>query len=147
MTYCLIIYKRPSLTMKKVIATSFADPKDVDRYNKVLAETGSEKAALQAGDNGVGAWGDITATEEEAICALPPEVIKEKWGSLKQAKRKPVAVKYADVVVTGVLGDIMPSVKSIKNGAGIDLNPGFAIRLGLKPPFKTDVEWEWGDGG
>jgi hypothetical protein len=38
----------------------------------------------------------------------------------------------------------MPYRANIKNGAGIDLNPGFANAFGVTPPFMLHgVEWEW----
>jgi len=37
----------------------------------------------------------------------------------------------------------MPWRKNIKNGAGIDLNPGFAKAFGLKSPFMVRAEWAW----
>jgi len=37
-----------------------------------------------------------------------------------------------------------PHRANIKNGAGIDLNPGFAKAFGLTPPFKiAGVQWDW----
>jgi len=39
----------------------------------------------------------------------------------------------------------MPTKKAnIKNGAGIDLNPGFAKAFNVTPPFMLkNVQWEW----
>jgi hypothetical protein len=38
----------------------------------------------------------------------------------------------------------MPHKGHITNGAGIDLNPGFAKAFGLTPPFLVPgVQWDW----
>jgi hypothetical protein len=38
----------------------------------------------------------------------------------------------------------MPKKQNIKNGAGIDLNPGFAKAFGVTPPFMLkNVQWDW----
>ncbi len=37
--------------------------------------------------------------------------------------------------VIGEVRDTMPHKAKIKNGAGIDLNPGFAKAFGLRPQF------------
>jgi hypothetical protein len=132
--------------MPTVIATSFADPADVVAYKKAIAEGKSEREALKVGDNGVGKWGDFTATEAAPMCALPPEDWRSKWGPGNKARGKKVAVTYKGKTVVGELRDTMPSKVNIKNGAGIDLNPGFAKALGLKPPFKVSgVRWEWAE--
>jgi hypothetical protein len=130
--------------MPIVIATSFADPKDVAAYEQVIAEGKAEQEALAIGDNGIGAWGDNTARDDVPMCALPPEDWLAKWGSGTQARGKQVAVTYQGQTVIGELRDTMPHKANIKNGAGIDLNPGFAKAFGLTPPFKlSGVEWEW----
>jgi hypothetical protein len=46
--------------------------------------------------------------------------------------------------VIGELRDTMPHKADISNGAGIDLNPGFAKAFGVRPPFMLrGVKWEW----
>jgi hypothetical protein len=55
-----------------------------------------------------------------------------------------VAVTFKGKTVIGELRDTMPRKAHIKNGAGIDLNPGFAKAFGLTPPFLVaGVRWEW----
>lgn len=130
--------------MPVVTASSFADPKDVAAYKKAIAEGKSEAQALKVGDNGIGAWGDNTAQDTIPMCALPPEDWKAKWGSGKNARGKKVAVTYKGKRVVGELRDTMPKKANITNGAGIDLNPGFAKAFGVTPPFMLkNVEWEW----
>jgi len=74
--------------MPIVIATSFADPEDVARYKKAIADGKTEEDALAIGDNGIGAWGDVAAREEVPMSALPPEDWLAKWGSGHNARGK-----------------------------------------------------------
>ncbi len=77
--------------MPTVIASSFADPKDVAAYKRAIAKGKTEKEALKVGDNGIGKWGDNTARDDMPMCALPPEDWKQ-WGN--DARGKKVAVTY-----------------------------------------------------
>lgn len=132
--------------MPVVTASSFADPADVAAYKKAIAEGKSEKEALKVGDNGMGLWGDFTATEAVPMCALPPEDWLAKWGTKQKARGRKVAVTYKGKTVVGELRDTMPKKPNIKNGAGIDLNPGFAKAFGVNPPFMLkNVQWEWAE--
>jgi len=130
--------------MPTVTASSFADPKDVAAYRKAIADGKSEAEALKIGDNGIGKWGDDTSRDDVPMCALPPEDWMAKWGSGRTARGKRVSVTYRGKTVIGELRDTMPHSANITNGAGIDLNPGFAKAFGLRPPFMIpDVKWEW----
>jgi hypothetical protein len=130
--------------MPTVIASSFADPLDVAAYRKAIAEGKSEQEALKLGDNGIGKWGDDTTSEDQPMCALPPEDWQAKWGTGNSARGKKVVVTYKGKSVIGELRDTMPKKAHIKNGAGIDLNPGFGKAFGVKPPFLLkDFRWEW----
>jgi hypothetical protein len=130
--------------MPTVIASSFADPADVGAYKNAIAIGKSEEEALRLGDNGKGKWGDDTTSEDTPMCALPPEDWQAKWGHGDAARGKKVAVTYKGKTVIGELRDTMPHKANIKNGAGIDLNPGFAKAFGVKQPFMLrDVQWEW----
>lgn len=130
--------------MPIVTASSFADPSDVAAYRKAIAEGKSEEEALRHGDNGIGKWGDDTTSEDVPMCALPPEDWQAKWGAGSDARGKRVAVTYNGMTVIGELRDTMPKKVHIKNGAGIDLNPGFAKAFCVKQPFMLkDVNWEW----
>lgn len=104
----------------------------------------SDRACFAVGDNGIGKWGHVTAQDKEPMCALPREV----WQAAKKTGGARVQVRYRGVTVDGILGDTMPALPNIKNGAGIDLNPAFARQLGLKTPFLVGgVEWRWTDTG
>lgn len=130
--------------MPVVKASSFADPKDVAAYKKAIAQGKTPAEARKVGDNGIGKWGDETAREDNPMCALPPEDWLAKWGSDSNARGKKVAVTYNGKTVIGELRDTMPHKHHIKNGAGIDLNPGFAKAFGVAPPFLLPgVKWEW----
>lgn len=124
----------------KVKASSFADPADVAAFHLCRATGKSDMECFKVGDNGLGAWGHNTAQEENPMAALPREV----WQQAGKRGGAKLQVRYKGKTVEGILGDTMPSLKNIKNGAGIDLNPAFAKALGLKPPFMVEgVEWRW----
>jgi hypothetical protein len=130
--------------MPTVTASSFADLKDLARFKKAIADGKSEAEALKVGDNGIGKWGDLTARDDVPMCALPPEDWQSKWGAGDRARGKKVAVTYKRKTVVGELRDTMPHKKNIKNGAGIDLNPGFGKAFGLHPTFLiNNVHWDW----
>lgn len=123
----------------KVLASSFADPADVIAFDKCKATGKTDLQCFAVGDNGIGKWGHPTANTSTPMAALPREI----WRDAGQSGGSRIAVRRNGVEVHGILGDTMPSLKNIKNGCGIDLNPAFAKALGLKPPFKTEVEWRW----
>ena len=132
--------------MPIVTASSFADPGDLAAYKKAIAEGKSEAEALKVGDNGIGKWGDDTTSENQPMCALPPEDWQAKWGAGNAARGKKIAVTYQGQKVIGELRDTMPSKAKITNGAGIDLNPGFAKAFGVHQPFMLkNVLWDWVD--
>lgn len=136
----------PPSAVHHVKASSFADPADVAAFRKCKANGGSDQQCFKVGDNGIGFRGMDCATDEIAICALPPEDWKEKWGSGDVANGKPVIVTWEGKEVRGIMGDTMPKKENITNGAGIDLNPGFAKEFGVKPPFMLhDVTWRWAE--
>ncbi len=114
--------------MPKVIASSFADPLDIKGYRDAIAAGKSEKEALALGDNSIGCWCDDTTSGGTPICALPPEDWKGRWETGK-ARGKAVALTYKGQAVVGELRDTMPVRAKVKNGAGIDLDPGFAKRF------------------
>ncbi len=123
-----------------VKASSFADSADVDAFKRCKAQGKTDAQCFRVGDNGIGKWGHFTAQESSPMCALPYEVWREagkKGGAV-------VVVRYRGREVVGILGDTMPRLANIRNGAGIDLNPAFAKRLGINPPFLVSgVEWRW----
>jgi len=138
----------------RTLASSFADPKDVEAFKACVARGNSQQWCLRKGDNGVGCWGDDTAQTKTPMCALPPDDMIQRWGSIEERRLKKIpkiAAHRRVVVVVGehfvvcILADRMPWRKNIRNGAGIDLNPAAAKVLGLKPPFLVPASWTWED--
>lgn len=125
-----------------VIATSFADPKDIAKFYKCKADGNSDNFCFKKGDNGIGVWGDDT-TANIPICALPPEDWIEKWQTGRNARGKKLQVIIGGKSVVCQLRDTMPHKENITNGAGIDLNPSALAVLGLKAPLKTPATWQW----
>ena len=119
-----------------VTATSFADPEDVEAFKRCKAEGKTDQECFKVGDNGIGCWQDDTTTG--VCCALPPDMMEAKWGSIKAAKHKRVLVSVGDKEVVCILKDRLPH-----HSARIDLNPGACVLLGLTPPVKVRAHWEW----
>lgn len=134
----------PKKGVHKVRASSFADPADVEAFRKCKKQGGTDMQCFKVGDNGIGLWGHDTTTDTP-MCALPRDIWVIKYGSVQNAKGRKVIVSANGNTVTCLLGDTMPRLANIKNGAGIDLNPGAAKALGLKPPFMVQAAWQWED--
>ena len=127
----------------KVKASSFADPADVEAFRKCKERGGSDQDCFKTGDNGIGYWDDITSEGSGPSCAIPPDDMISKWGSINGAKHKPVEVNANDKTVICICKDRMPQKKNITNGAGIDLNPDACRELGLEPPIMVSATWKW----
>lgn len=128
----------------KVKASSFADPADVRSFHRCKAEGKSDQACFKVGDNGIGKWGANTAQEIRPMIALPREI----WRDAGKTGGDLVKIFYVGpegekATLTAELGDTMPALANIKNGAGMDMNPAVAKYFGLRPPFMAPVEWEW----
>jgi hypothetical protein len=128
-----------------VKASSFADPADVVAFKKCRKSGKTEVQCFAVGDNGIGLWGDDT-TVASPICALPRDVWLAKWKKQSIARGRKIELSFNKKTVICELRDTLPLTAKIKNGAGIDLNPGAASALGLKPPFmQPNVGWSWVD--
>lgn len=125
------------------LLSSFADPDDVAAFHRCKAQGRSDSDCFSVGDNGIGAFGDNTAQDQVAMCALPPERIIARWGSVAAGKHKPVIVEAVGRECICVLADLMPHEANIHNGAICDLNPGAAKVLGLLPPFLVQGSYRW----
>jgi hypothetical protein len=69
-----------------------------------------------------------------------------KWKTKSIARRKKIELSFNNKTVIYELRDTMPPTAKIRNAARIDLNPGAAKPLGLRPPFKQpNVGWRWVD--
>lgn len=126
-----------------VIASDFASLADLAGYRRAKARGLSDKEAFKYGDNGIGCWGALTAQEQTPMCALPPDDMIAKFGTIAKAKNAKVKVTVGKLSVVCVLADRMPWKKDIKNGCGIDLNPAALKALRLKSPVKTSAVWVW----
>lgn len=122
-----------------VKASSFADPADVRSFSRCKASGKTDMQCFAVGDNGIGKWGHNTAQETTPMAAVPRDI----WTAAGKTGGAKLQVRRGNLVVDGILGDTMPSLANIRNGAGIDLNPAFAKALSLQPPFFTAVEWRW----
>lgn len=129
-------------TQHHVKASSFADPDDIAAFRRCKNTGKTDKECFKVGDNGIGFWGD-DVTGPVPMCALPPEDMEEKWGSVAAAKHRPVIVTINGQSVTCVLADTMPHRANIENGAGIDLAPAAVHALGLTPPIMVPAIWQW----
>lgn len=124
-----------------VRASSFADIHDVAAFRRCKARGGSDMQCFAEGDNGIGAWGHDTGQTHTPMVALPREI----WQRAGKTGGAKVQVRFRGRVVDAILGDTMPSLANIRNGAGIDLNPAAAAGIKLTPPFLADgVSWRWG---
>lgn len=125
-------------------ATTFADAADVASFRRCKAEGMTDREAFRWGDNGIGCWGDDT-TAPRPMCALPPEDIVAKWGSMKakDARGRRVVVETESARVVCELRDRMPAKARITNGAVIDLNPAATSALGYQPPARFKASWHW----
>ncbi len=128
----------------KTYASSFADPADVEAFNKCKAQGNSDDYCFQFGDNGIGCWGQSTVEGTGPSCALPPEYMEAKWGTVAAAKNKPVMVAHKNGrKVKCILKDRMPHVDNLANQARIDINPDACAALGLEPPIMEPITWWW----
>ena len=75
--------------MPIVIASSFADPKDIAAYKKAIAEGKTEAEALKVGDNGIGKWGDNTARDDVPMCAFRLKIGLPNGAIMRVGKRFP----------------------------------------------------------
>lgn len=103
-------------------AAVFATPGDLSNY----ARTGS----LATGDNGVGAWGDITSGLQPGV-AVPRDIISKVYGSedAGHGKRVMVIAPNGESRVFPIL-DKGPKLANRANDAVIELNPAARASIG-----------------
>lgn len=128
--------------MKAGKASSFADVKDVQAFRRAKARGLSDLEAFKFGDNGIGCFGD-DLTSPIPYVAVSPNAMIAKFGSVKNAKHKPLLLTISGVTHRCFVGDRMPWEKNIKNGAVIDLAPGAQQAFRLSPPFMVSCTWDW----
>jgi hypothetical protein len=117
-----------------VYASSFADPRDGQRFRRCKKNGGSDNDCYKVGDSGIGCWDQDTSEGSGPSCALPPETMIDIWGSVEAAHNEKVFVECGERSVTCSIKDKMPHIRHITNGARIDLNPDACDALGLEPP-------------
>lgn len=121
------------------MASTFADPADVRRFQACKAQGKTDQECFEVGDNGIGYFGDYNTTTAEPQCALHTEVIREKWGSIQGGKFRRVRVVYKDKSEVCKLTDICGHMERI------DLNPGACRSLGFPIGGLEKVIWSWVD--
>jgi len=124
------------LASESAIATTFADPEDIENFHAAKARGMSDVEASAYGDNGQGAWGDDTTSEDDPMVALPRDL-----PGIAHNRRVKVIGPSGTVIAR--VADKMPRLANIKNGAGIDLNPAAARATGVTG--KSPVQWRFAD--
>src|ERR1043166_1382167 len=124
-------------------ASSFADPADVAAFRRCKERGGSDMDCFRVGDNGIGCWGQDVTEGTGNACAVPPDDIIAKWGTVDGGKDKQVEITANGTTITALVRYRMPWRKNITNGAVIDLNPDSCRALGLEPPVMISCEWKW----
>lgn len=128
----------------KLEASSFADPKDVAEFKKCKASGKTDNQCFAVGDNGIGFTGLNVTDEKIPYVAIPKEAWTVKWGTKENAVGKSLRVSWKGKTVICILGDTMPALKNIKNGAGIDFAPGACKAFNVTQPLEIQgVGWEW----
>jgi len=125
------------------LASSFADPADVRAFRRCKAQGKSDAECFRVGDNGIGYWEDDCSEGSGTSCALPPDDMIEKFGSIAAAKHAKVKVTSNNHTAIVTLKDRMPWKRNITNKAIIDLNPDAVHALGMNPPILEPATWEW----
>jgi hypothetical protein len=123
-------------------ATSFATFKDLRNYIKCLLAGGSETACYANGDNGEGAWGDVTAQASVAMVALPVSEMEKKFG---KGNSRAARGKLVRVTLAGRVQSFTAEVRDKAPDGVIDLNPGALVAAGLPvdTELSTTATWEW----
>jgi len=129
--------------MNTTIATSFADPADIERYLAAKAAGKTEQEALDVGDNGIGCWGDNTKQGSGARSSLPAHVIIARWGYMKNGRGRLIRVFLGEKWIDTILSDEGPGPKEEAEGHGLDLNFDAWAALGITVPAEQQVQWDW----
>jgi hypothetical protein len=120
---------------QEATASIFANPNDLYRYQKAIANGASHREALKVGDNGQGKWGDNTATYKIPMVALPADTPGLEHNRL-------VKVTGPNGSVIAKIGDVMPETDKLEGKANIDLNPAAALAVGHTGGL-APVKWSW----
>jgi hypothetical protein len=123
--------------------TTFADPADVKAFRRCKATGKSDEECFKVGDNGIGHTGLNCADASIPYVALPEDYWKERFGTKGRAKGAKLSVTINGQTKICILGDTMPLLKDIKNGAGLDLAPGACKLFGLPAGSSGRGSWSW----
>lgn len=121
---------------KPYMASSFADPADVEAFKRCKAQGKTDKQCFAVGDNGIGQFGENTAQTHTPMCALHADDMIALYGSIAKAAHKKIRVTHESLSVICSVEDRMSVRKRV------DLNPAAAQALGLRPPFLVPITWE-----
>jgi hypothetical protein len=140
------MYAESFAVQHETFACSFATSQDIKAYNECIDDDGKEEDCRAIGDKGVGYWGDSTVEGTGASCALPPEYMEHKWGSVEGAKHK--MVRVIRPLEKGELGMrqvvcVLKDQMQPKNEAHIALNPDACRALGFNVSWPEPVLWFW----
>lgn len=124
-------------TGQQALASVFANRADLWRYQMAKLNGSTEEDALKVGDNGVGHWGDVTATYKTPMVALPSDTPGLERG-------RQVRVTGPNGSTVAIVGDQMPRSDKLQGRADIDLNPAAAMAVG-HPGGVVPVTWQWAD--
>jgi hypothetical protein len=132
--------KAPMMAPVSARATSFATLKDLEAYIRCLQSGKSSTRCYAYGDNGRGAWGDLTAQLKVPMAALSPAAMIRQFGSSRLARGKKILV-----TLTGRAREVICEVRDKGPDGVVDLNPAALEKLGL--PSDTELNepatWRW----
>lgn len=124
-------------TWINAIASSFADPKDLDMFKACKSLGNSDQACFAVGDNGVGQFGQVTAQDHTPMVAIHKNDMIRRWGSVEASAHRWVAVRMEGRSIHATCED------RLGVEGRIDLNPACAKQLNINPPFTKACQWQW----
>lgn len=129
-------------SVKSARATSFATLKDLEGYIRCLQRGNSSKTCYLYGDNGRGAWGDLTAQLKTPMCALSSASMAAQWGTSAKARGKLVLVKFR---WGGKDREVLCECRDKGPAGVVDLNPAALLKAGLPTDTELNVTatWQW----
>lgn len=119
------------------IASSFADPDDLDKFKQCKATGKSDVKCFAVGDNGIGQFGKVTAQAFIPMVAIHKKYMVQRWGSVLAAAHRPVMVSINGKTLAATCED------RISEPGRIDCNPAVLRLLGLTAPLKIAAKWRW----
>jgi hypothetical protein len=124
-------------------ATTFADPRDLQRYQAAIARGSSQQRALQVGDNGVGAprLGGISTPNSYGV-AVPTSYLRQHFGNDPAAWRTARAqITYGNQTVQVPFVDVGPGRGPQSRGVITDLTYPLSQGLGTGGRAKVSMSF------